>query len=286
MKSKRYRLLLPLLLFACFRLSLLARDIQVVEGTYTFVAPLTMSYQEAEQEAIRRAQLNALAKAFGRIIAESSTSVVNGQDELFYQEGNSQVKGEWIETIGHPRIERSFSDDGIIITCTIKGRARELNSVKTQLNCKVMCNQPESNFESADFKAGNRLYVGLTAAEGGYLAIYLYDSKADEVSCLLPYPNDSGSVCSIKKDKPYVFFSKAKNELPVKAVEYVMNCTDEVEVNTLYVLFSKKDFSKPTLTHSNSIGHLRYADFQRWLVKSQSNDETLQVIKKSIRISK
>ena len=58
-----------------------------------------MSMQQAEQEAIRRAQINALASAFGRIIVENTTSIQTEQDELFYQEGNSHVKGEWIETI-------------------------------------------------------------------------------------------------------------------------------------------------------------------------------------------
>lgn len=278
--------ILALLLFFTSCSWLVAREVKVVEGSYTFVVPPTMTYQEGEQEALRRAQLNALAKAFGRIIAESSTSVVNGQDELFYQEGNTQVKGEWLETIGTPKFERSFSDDGIIIKCTVKGRAREIKGVQTQLDCKVLCNQPEAAAEQLDFQSGNRLYLKFLAAEGGYLAVYLYDSKADEVSCLLPYPTDSHSVCNVKKDHPYLFFSKARNELPVRAVEYVMNCTDEVEVNTLYVVFSKREFSKPTLDRSSQIGHLSYADFQRWLVKSQSNDETMQVVKKSIRISR
>ncbi len=280
MKSK----ILALLLFFTYGLLLVAREVKVVEGTYTYVVPPTMSYQEGKQEALRRAQLNALAKAFGRIIAESSTSVVNGQDELFYQEGNTQVKGEWLETIGTPEFERSFSDDGIIIKCTVKGRAREIKSVQTQLNCKVLCSQSETAIEQLDFCSGNRIYLSFIAAENGYLAVYLYDSKADEVSCLLPYPTDVNSACSVKGDYSYLLFSKAHNEMPGRAVEYVMNCTDEVEVNTLYIVFSKREFAKPTLDRSSQIGHLSYADFQRWLVKSQSNDESMQVVKKNLRI--
>ncbi len=272
----------------CLSLPATAKTIKTVEGTYTFYAPSTMSMQQAEQEAIRRAQINALASAFGRIIVENTTSIQTEQDELFYQEGNSHVKGEWIETIGEPKIERGFYENGFYVTCTIKGKAREIVSAKTDIDIKVLCNHPDADFEHTEFKNGDRLYVSIKAAENGYITIYLYDKKADIVSCLLPYPWDNNSVNAIKRDKKYVLFSKSLNELPAKAVEYVMNCTDDMEVNTLYVLFSRKEFSKPTLNvtgNKRTIGNLSYTQFQRWLTKCQSENETLQIIKKNINIS-
>ena len=270
-------------------LSVTAKTIKIVEGTYTFHAPSTMSMQQAEQEAIRRAQINALANAFGRIIVENTTSIQTEQDELFYQEGNSHVKGEWIETIGEPKLERGFDENGgFYVTCTIKGKAREIVSTKTDIEVKVLCNHPDATFEHTDFKNGDKLYVSIKAAENGYITIYLYDKEADRVSCLLPYPSDNSSVNAIKRDKKYVLFSKSMNELPAKAVEYVMNSSDGLEVNTLYVLFSRKEFSKPSLNidgDKKTIGNLSYAQFQRWLAKCRAEDETLQVIPKNINIS-
>lgn len=272
----------------CLNLSAAAKTIKTVEGTYTFYAPSTMSMQQAEQEAIRRAQINALASAFGRIIVENTTSIQTEQDELFYQEGNSHVKGEWIETIGEPKIERGFYENGFYVTCTIRGKAREIVSAKTDIEVKVLCNHPDATFEHTDFKDGDKLYVSVKAAENGYITIYLYDKEADRVSCLLPYPWDNNSVNAIRRDKKYVLFSKSLNDLPAKAVEYVMNCTGDLEVNTLYVLFSRKEFSKPSLNitgNKRTIGNLPYSQFQRWLTKCQTEDETLQVIKRNINIS-
>lgn len=282
--QKRVYILLLLLNIGIFAI---AKSTKTIEGSYTYYAPPTMSMQQAEQEAIRRAQINALAKAFGSVIVENTTSILTEQDELFYQEGNSLVKGEWIETIGEPKIERGLDDNSFWVKCTIKGKAREIVSARTDIDVKVLCNHPDVNFEHTDFKNGDRLYVSIKTAENGYITIFLYDKKADSVSCLLPYPRDNNSVTAIMRDKKYVLFSKSRNELPAKAVEYVMNCTDAIETNTLYVLFSKKVFSKPSLNdNEGAIKNLSYSRFQRWLTKCQSEDETFQVIRKNINISK
>lgn len=284
-----HRLIYTLFLFCGICCAVAAKSIKTVEGTYTFYAPSTMSMQQAEQEAIRRAQINALANAFGRVIVENTTSIQTADDDLFYQEGNSLVKGEWIETIGEPKIERGFCEDGFYVKCTIKGKAREIVSTRTDIDVKVLCNHPDNNFEHTDFKDGDRLYVSLKSAENGYVTIYLYDKKEDVVSCLLPYPKDNHSVCAVERDKKYVLFSKQRNELPARAVEYVMNCSDDIEMNTLYILFSKKEFSKPSLNTDegkNVIGNLTYTQFQRWLSKSMAENEGLQVINKNIKISK
>lgn len=270
-------------------MALQAKGVQTVEGTYTFYAPSSMSVQQAEQEAVRRAQIKALADAFGRVIVENTISVLTEQDEHFYQVGNSLVKGEWIETIGTPKIERGFYDDGICITCTIKGKAREIVISKTDVDVKILCNHPDAKYEHTDFKVGDKLYMSFSTAEIGYVAVYLYDKENDKVMCLLPYLRDCNSVCSVQKDKKYVFFSKAMNELPVRAMEYKMGCNDESTVNTLYVLFSKREFDKPMLKegeNSRSVPSISYDKFQKWLTRCQMFDDSFMVIKRNITISK
>lgn len=262
---------------------------KTVTGHYTYYAPATMSMQDAEQEAIRRAQINALAKEFGRIIVENTTSVLTEQDEHFYQVGNNHVKGEWIKTIGTPKIERGFYEDGFYITCTVKGEAREIVSTRTNVEVKILCNHPDADYEHTDFKAGDKLFVSFKTAEKGFIAIYLYDKENDKVMCMLPYLRDTRSVNAIEKDKKYVFFSKSMNELQSKALEYKMGCNNDNSVNTIYILFSKKEFTKPMLKseeNKRSIPYTSYEKFQKWLTDCQTQDDTFLIITKNIQITK
>ena len=268
--------------------SLQAKNVRV-KGSYTFYAPASMSMQEAEQEAIRAAQLDALANEFGHVLVQNTTSVLTERDERFYQLNNIQEKGEWIETIGEPKIERSFSNDGFCIKCTIEGWAREIESAKTDIDFKILCNHPEAKYEHTEFKEGDKLYVHFRSAEKGYIAIYLYDKEKDRVMCMLPYLRDTHSVNSIEGDKKYVFFSKEMNQMPVRAKEYKMGCSADRTVNTVYILFSKKEFTKPMLTTDDSqrsLPSISYEKFQKWLIKCQSNDDTFMVLKRNIQISK
>lgn len=260
-----------------------------VKGSYTFYAPRTMSLQDAEQEAIRCAQTDALAKEFGHVIVQNTTSVLTERDEHFYQLNNIQEKGEWIETIGEPKIERGFYDDGFCITCTIEGWAREIQSAKTDIDLKILCNHPNAEYEHTDFKSGDKLYVHFKSAEKGYIAIYLYDKENNKVMCMLPYMRDNSSVNAIDRDKKYIFFSKEMNELPSRAMEYKMGCSENSTVNTLYILFSKNEFTKPMLSTGEdrrSLPSISYEKFQKWLTKCQSNDESFMILKRNIKITK
>lgn len=269
--------------------SLYAQKVKKVTGTYTFYAPVSMSLMQAEQEALRRAQIEAVAAEFGTVISQSTTSVVTDRSEDFYQEGFGLVKGEWIETIGEPKFERGVYENGIYVKCTVTGRAREITSVRTELDIKVLCNQPDERFESRDFKKGDKLFLHFLSPEDGFVAVYLYDNVNDVVACLLPYKHDSRAVTAVAHDRPYVFFSKQTDRTGARVDEYVMGCEDDHEVNTLYIVFSRKAFSKPVLEDDDrraSPRSLTYEAFNRWLSKTQAQDKEMQVIRKSITISK
>lgn len=266
-----------------------AKSTVTVEGAYTFYAPSTMSMAEAEQEAIRRAQFDALQRQFGLVVVENTTSVSTEDDEHFYQEGNTHLKGEWIETIGTPEIKKGIYEDGFYVSCKIKGKAREIETSRTDIDVKILCNRPDTGYEHTSFKDGDKLYLSFKSADNGYISIYLYDKDSDKVSCLLPYISDTHSVNKIEKDKEYLFFSKEKNPFHVRALEYKMRCTDDISVNTVYVLFSKNEFSKPALTTGTSrksLPSLSYDRFHKWLTKCLSEDDAFQVIKRNIEISK
>ncbi len=281
------------LLFSVCCTGLFAQKIKIVEGTYTYYAPSTMSLQQAEQEALRCAQIEALANEFGTLVAQSSLSVTTsgyGWGDKFYQEGASLVKGEWIETLGEPQFERGFYDNGLFVKCTVKGKAREIVSAKYDLDVKTLRNIPELNFQSNEFKKGDKIYLALKSSVDGCLAVFLHDKTNDDVLSLLPYKHDDMNVVRVEKDVCYTFFSKKKNRLGLRFnKEFVLGCEREQEVNVLYVVFSKNEFEKPLMDEDgakNSLKTLAFDDFNSWLAKSIARDKDMQVEKRTIMIFK
>ena len=267
---------------------LFAQKVKIVEAEYTFIVPESMSIKQAEQEALRRAQIEAIANEFGTLLSQNTMSIASDRGEDFYQEGVGLVKGEWIETIGEPKFERGFYGDDMFVKCTIKGKAREIKTSKVDLDIKVLCNGTEEKFENTDFKSGDKIYLHFKSPEDGYLSVYLYDTVGDVVTCLLPYKRDNLSVVKVEQDVEYVFFSKRYNKLGLYAAEYVMGCENERDMNTLYVVYSKNEFSKPTLNDSGdraALKHLTFDKFNSWLTKSQLQDKDMQVEKKIISIT-
>ena len=71
-----------------------------------------ISLEEAKRIALERAKIQAIADEFGTIVSQSNTTLVsnrNGESSSdFFSLGGSEVKGEWIETIGQPEYEISL----------------------------------------------------------------------------------------------------------------------------------------------------------------------------------
>lgn len=280
---------LTILIFS-FALCNVAFDqkVKVVKGSYTYFVPETMTMQQAKQEALRRAQIEALAAEFGMTMSQSSSTVSSDEAEAFYQEGESLVKGEWIETIGEPEFERGFMGDDVYIKCTVKGRAREIKKSKAELDVKVLRNGVEVHCEGRDFINGDKIYLYFNSPIDGYVAVFLHDVENDVVSCLLPYKRDRLPAVKVEGDKDYVFFSKRMNTLGLNAQEYVMGCGEEREMNTLYVVFSKNEFVKPSLEDAQQktvLKHLTFKDFNSWLSKTQIHDKDIVVEKMIISIT-
>lgn len=199
----------------------------------------------------------------------------------FFSLGGSEVKGEWIETLGEPDIVRSFGEDGsLIVHVTVKGRIREITNARVDFQAKVLCNGTDLKFERTNFRSGDDLYLYFKSPTDGYLNVYLLDEVSQTVYCLLPYRSSGQGAVKVEHDVPYIFFSKAKAEGDTSGIdEYVMTCSRSSERNVLYVMFSTNEFTKANLESAEELRprQTEWEDFQEWAVKCRNRDKNLTI---------
>lgn len=243
---------------------------------------------QAEEEAIRRAKIDALNKAFGNSIVASNTSIITENDERFYSNGFDLVKGEWIETIGKPEIKTGLDGEEVFLSVKIKGKAREKKAADIDISVKLLRNGITTNCEASEFKNGDKMYLYFVSPADGFVSVYQHDPVTDNAYCLLPYKKNGAGSVKVEHDKEYVFFSKSQSNNPKIVDEYRLGCSSDGEVNTIYIMFSPNAFSK-----SSTTGHDKYtprcisfADFEYWKAKCQAQDAMMQVIQKNIIINK
>ena len=292
------RKVLSILFLAALTLPVFAQKVKTVVGEYTYIAPENVSPSDAKSYALDQAKLKAIADEFGTIIAQTNlTHIETSNDESktrFNSYGSSDVKGEWIETIGEPEFKTSFEQDQLVVFCRVKGKARELVASKTDVLAKVLRNGTEDRFESDEFKSGDELYLSFQAPVNGYLAVYLVDDS-QSAQCLLPYSGQQNGIYQVKANQRYTLFSeKAAPQEPVD--EYVLTAEKAVENNQLYVIFSPNQFFKAvdaasTKTSDNTkIGgfprEVPFDDFHKWLGKCQRSDKDMLLKKILITIKK
>lgn len=261
---------------------------KTVEGSSIFYIPSTMTRAQAEDEAIRRAKIDALNKAFGNSIIASSISIMTENDERFYSNGFDLVKGEWIETIGKPEIKTGLDGDEIFLSVKIKGKAREKKTADIDISAKILRNGTTANCESTEFRSGDKMYVQFIVPIDGYVGIYQHDPTTDMVYCLLPYRKDGSGSVKVEHDKEYIFFSKSNSINPRIVDEYRLGCSTNGEVNTICIVFSPNMFSRSNTESSDRYTprNLKFADFEAWKAKCQAQDAMMQIISKNIIINK
>jgi len=266
-----------------------------VSATYTYYAPETMSVEEAKRVALDRAKIQAIADEFGTIIAQSTSTVItnkNGEsDTQFFALGGSDVKGEWIETIGNPEYQLQFETHFLVVKCSVKGKAREITSAKIEFTAKTLRNGTELRFEDSNFRDGDDLYLYFQSPTNGFLAAYLLDELAQTVYCILPYKAQSFSAYPIMANKEYVMFSRKfadKSERPM-VDEYTLSCENDKEFNTLYILYSPYQIGKRNgfdESIEDKPDNISFKDFKSWLSKTLSKDSNIQFQEINITISK
>ena len=278
------------LLLITVGIPLFAPRAKTVSGTYLYVVPENQSYADAKITALKQAQIRILAETFGTVIELTSATSISDNEVTTNALSESNVKGEWIETVGEPVFTRLVQGDNIAIRVEVKGKVREITTATIQFDAKVLCNAPDVRFEKTDFKSGDDLYLYFSNSSDGWLAVYLYDGN-DDVYCLLPYSGQNDGIYKVKGGKDYVFFSEDKADDYVNVWdidEYTLTCTGEKEINRLYVICSPNKFTK-ALDYRDSDGvprMLSYADFQSWLSHIRIADKQLGVRSIDITITK
>ena len=264
-----------------------------VYAEYIYHAPENISLEEAKRIALERAKIQAIADEFGTIVSQSNTTLIsnrNGESSSdFFLLGGSEVKGEWIETIGKPEYDINYEQGMLVVKAMVNGRIREIVSAQIDIKAEVLCNGTDLKFARTDFKSGDDLYLYFQSPVKGYLAVYLVDEVSQMVYCLLPYKSSSEAVTPIEKDKSYIFFSaKHAGDKGHLVDEYTMTCNNPVERNTIYVVFSPKEFAK---ANSNNVDELlpkelSFEEFQRWFSDGRIKDKKMIVECKQIIINK
>ncbi len=266
-----------------------------LSATYTYYAPETMSVEEAKRVALNRTKIQAIADEFGTIVSQSTSTIIsnkNGEtDEQFYLYGGSDVKGEWIETIGEPKYNINYTDNTLVVICTITGKAREIVSSGIDFIAKPLRNGTDLRFETNSFKDGDDLYLYFQSPIDGFLAIYLLDEVTQTVYNILPYKSQNISAVPVEANRDYVFFSKDKPSREYKGIvdEYVLSCDNPREYNTIYILFSPYPIGK-RIGFDSSIDdkpdNIHYNNFKQWLSKTLSKDNKIQFQKLQLIILK
>ena len=218
-----------LLLILMNLLPLSAQKIEKVHGEYTYHVPDNVSLEEGKRTALECAKIQALADAFGTLVSQNNSTIVRNENEKssvdFLSIGGSNVKGEWIETIGEPKLDIFYESNMLTIKVTIDGKAREIKNAAIDFEAKLLRNGTEEKYESDEFRNGDDLYLYFKSPINGYLAVYLLDENTLQVFCLLPYKSSGEPAYKIVHDKPYVFFSCQKaEENPNEVDEYTMTC--------------------------------------------------------------
>lgn len=270
-----------------------SQELVKVEGDYVYYAPENTTVEEAKNTALTRAKIQALADAFGTIVSQTNSTHINNDNgntsTNFLSIGVSDVKGEWIETIGEPEYKVEYKQNILVVSVKVRGRARELISKKAEIDTKILRNGTEDKYEDSNFRNGDDLFVSFQSPIDGYLAIYLVDSEP-RAYCLLPYREQTNGIYHVEANKRYVFFNKTMAGQNEKHLvdEYVMTCAGSSEHNQIYIVFSPNQFVKANdINSSNSLPReLDNDDFIRWLSKNRRLDTQLNCVMIPITIKK
>ena len=213
----------------------------------------------------------------------------NGQSDVdFMSISGSDVKGEWIETIGDPQYQIEYDGETLVVTAKCKGKIREIVGNEVDFQVKVLRNGTDDRSESDVFFSGDNFYVSFTSPVAGYVAIYLVD-VGNMACCLLPYQAQQDGIYSVKANQRYVFFNVDEAQPVEKPIVdlYRMTTLFPIEQNQVYVIFSPQPFVKAAdAVGKGQLRELKGDEFQKWLAKCRKRDTSMSVKMIPIAIKK
>ena len=268
--------------------------VRTVKGTVQYYSTAHQTKVEAKMAAIEYAKIELLAQTYGTDVESSVvTSISTSASDQMSSLSSTRVKGEWLETLGEPifqyEIDRKTGQDVIVVT--LKGRVRELTEAKAEFQADVLRRYPDPKAVDTEFLDGEDFFLSFRSPVDGHLAVYLYDG-AETVYCLLPYRHQSDGAWAIMAGKPYIFFSQEKSDKSIPdwmIDEYNLTCEGSLEVNKLYVIFSKNAFSKALDNGSEKDllpRELSFNNFGTWLGRIRTADAQVNVKEINLTIKK
>lgn len=280
MKKTVVSIVLVVLSFVC-----IAQKAVHVSGEYRYVVPENVSITEAKNTAIERARNEAMAKEFGTLVSQTSTTTsinVDGKSQTnFISVGGTESKGLWLSDTKEPEVNVLFENDVMVVEAKVWGKAREIKNADTELEITLLCNGAENE----RFKDKDKFSVDFKTASKGYVAIFLRDDNIDDpIFCLLPYENENGEPREVKGNTPYTFLSSKDPIYPRRLQETTLTTEKSIEFNTIIIVFSKSKFNMPLSEEGQYVPEISADKFQKWLRKNRINDETMQVIEKTVEI--
>lgn len=261
-----------------------------VSADYTYYAPETLSIEEAKRIALERAKIQSIADNFGTVISQNtSTSISNNNgvsNTHFFILSGSDVRGEWIETIGSPLYNITLDNMCVIVHCTVNGYIREIPLENIEIIIKTLKNGTSVRFASDSFVDGDELYLYFMSSAPGNIQVFLQQNES--VYKLLPYKREITTSETIEKNKEYIFFSKKHSEDKAKVDEYDLYADKDIDAANIILLFSPSSIVNNTFieTKYDEPQNTDLSSFNKWLVKRRNKDLTLRVITLPITIKK
>jgi hypothetical protein len=285
--------LLPLLAFS--------QKTVTVSGSAQVELTENQSIQEIRKHARELATIDALEKAFGRVVIQgNSTYISNLQsgekietNTIFNTIANTSVKGEVIEVLDeeYSNITGTTIIDGhkipvTDIRCDIEIKAKEIKTPPVEFICFPLgCT--DEKCKTTSFKNDDILYLYFSSPVKGYLSVYL-DDKTD-AQRLYPYsnmPEEYDGGVPVDPDKKYILFSEKPefnyfSDKDFLTDEYQLVCNSPQDINRLFIIFSLTPVNKPFLSGVKDLekGYqlpksLSSEDFQKWLNKYRSIEKS------------
>lgn len=262
-----------------------AQKTKKVEGEFTYHGNDSQSLAECKRLALEGARLDAIAREFGTSVNQDIVQhdkLNNGNESTYFDsQSRTSVKGEWIADEGQPAYTVTHDADGNpVVTCRIKGHARELTNKGIDFTAIPLRN----GSRSTDFDSGDRLSLQFKSPVDGYVAVFLIDA-AETAYTLLPYLSSTSGRVKAKRDTLYTYFTA--NGDP-EADELIVSTDDDTERNVLYVVFSPSQFARPNDSAMSETAprSLPRRDFETWLRRCQNNDSEFTVKTFNLQISK
>lgn len=269
------------------------------KGSYTYEIPKSMSYEQACQAALIKAQNDAIAEAFGLSVGEENTIFISNIDgksnTSFHSATQGSVRGVWLADEKTPEFEKFLQDGRDWVKVTVKGKVREIVNAGIDFEVAPIRYKADKELATDVFKNGDDFFLYFKSPVDGFLTVFLFDITAGEAFCLLPYQDSGKGAYPIKFNEEYYFFSPPHAKADDgKVDELVMTCAEDKpeEYNQLFIVFSPNPYAKKMATSGQkqltdelmTPSSLEYKDFNKWLMKCQQKDEQMEVRRIPIKI--